>query len=101
VREALSVVRAVRSESDGGDQTRGNRRLRATKRYPWSEPFDLNQTEGIRPGGNRRLRAAPLLFAAVRLPELRLARARVAPGSPELGRGEEGATANSMAGKRP
>jgi hypothetical protein len=25
----------------------------------------------------------------------------VAPGSPELGRGEEGATANSMAGKRP
>jgi hypothetical protein len=29
-----------------------------------------------------------------------VARARVAPGSPELGRGEEGATANSMAGKR-
>jgi hypothetical protein len=25
----------------------------------------------------------------------------VAPGSPELGRGEEGATVNSMAGKRP
>jgi hypothetical protein len=38
---------------------------------------------------------------AVRSPELRLARARVAPGSPELGRGEEGAMANSMAGKRP
>jgi hypothetical protein len=32
---------------------------------------------------------------------LRQARARVAPGSPELGRGEEDATANSMAGKRP
>jgi hypothetical protein len=30
---------------------------------------------------------------------LRQARARVAPGSPELGRREEGATANSMAGR--
>jgi hypothetical protein len=51
--------------------------------------------------GNRRLRAAPLLSAAVKSPELRQARARVAPGSPELGREEEGATMNSMAGKRP
>jgi hypothetical protein len=51
--------------------------------------------------GNRWLRAAPLLSAAVRSPSLRLAWARVAPGSSELGRGEEGATANSMAGKRP
>jgi hypothetical protein len=57
--------------------------------------------EGIRPGGNRRLQAAPLLSVTVRSPELRLARARVAPGSPELGREGEGATANSMAGKRP
>jgi hypothetical protein len=54
----------------------------------------------IRPG-NRLLRAAPLLSAEVRSPELRQARARVAPGSPELDRGEEGATANSVAGKRP
>jgi hypothetical protein len=54
----------------------------------------------IRPG-NRWLWVAPLLFAAVRSPELRQARARVALGSPELGRGEEGATANSVAGKRP
>jgi hypothetical protein len=45
--------------------------------------------------------AAPLLSAAVRSPELRQARARVASGSLELGRGEEGATTNSMAGKRP
>jgi hypothetical protein len=45
--------------------------------------------------------AAPLLSAAVRSPELRQARARVAPGSSELGREEEGATVNSMAGKRP
>jgi hypothetical protein len=55
--------------------------------------------EGIRPGGNRRLRAVLLLSAAVRSLELRLARARVASGSPELGREGEGATANSMAGK--
>jgi hypothetical protein len=67
------VVRAVRSESDGGDQT----------------------------GGNRRLRAAPLLSTAVRSPELRPTRARVAPVSPKLGREGVGTTANSMAGKRP
>jgi hypothetical protein len=45
--------------------------------------------------------AAPLLSTAVRSSELRQAQAKVAPGSPELGRGEEDATANSMAGKRP
>jgi hypothetical protein len=73
VREAVPTVRAVRSESDGGDQTRGD-------------------------GG---LRAVLFLSAAVRSPELRLARARVALGSPELGREEEGATTNSMAGKGP
>jgi hypothetical protein len=43
--------------------------------------------------------AAPLLSTAVRSPELRQAQARVAPGSPELGREGEGATVNSMAGK--
>jgi hypothetical protein len=37
----------------------------------------------------------------VKSPALRKARARVAPGLPEMGRGEEGATANSVAGKRP
>jgi hypothetical protein len=45
--------------------------------------------------------AVPLLSVAVRSPELRQARARVALGSSELGRGEEGATANSVVGKRP
>jgi hypothetical protein len=35
----------------------------------------------------------------VRSPELRLARARVAPGSPELGREGEGATANQWRGR--
>jgi hypothetical protein len=83
-----------------------DRRARASghacaKRYPWSEPFDRNRTEGTRPGGNRRLRATSLLSTAVRSSELRLARARVAPGSPELGREGEGTTTNSMAGKRP
>jgi hypothetical protein len=34
-------------------------------------------------------------------PELRQTQARVTLGSPALGRGEEGATANSMVGKRP
>jgi hypothetical protein len=57
--------------------------------------------EGIRPRRGERLRAALLFSAAVRSPELRLARARVAPGSPELGREGENTTANSMAGKRP
>jgi hypothetical protein len=51
--------------------------------------------------GDERLRAALFLSAAVGSPELRLARARVALGSPELGREGENATANSMAGKRP
>jgi hypothetical protein len=45
--------------------------------------------------------AAPLLSTTVRSPELRQAQARVALGSPELGREGEGATTNSMAGKRP
>jgi hypothetical protein len=73
VRKAVPTVRAVRSESDGGDQTEG---------IEW-------------------LRAALLLSVAMRSPELRQARTRVAPGSLELGREEEGATANSMVGKRP
>jgi hypothetical protein len=57
--------------------------------------------EGIRSGETDVCEAAPLFSAAVRSPELRLARARVALGSPELGREEEGATTNSMAGKGP
>jgi hypothetical protein len=71
------------------------------KRYPRSGSCDQDWTEGIRPGRGERLRAALLLSVAVRSPELRQARARVAPGSPGLGREEEDATANSVAGKRP
>jgi hypothetical protein len=73
VREAVSAIWAVRSELDGGDQT----------------------------GGKGRLRAALLFSAVVRSLKLRPTRARVAPRSPELGREGEGATANSMARKRP
>jgi hypothetical protein len=40
-----------------------NRRTRVSghacaKRYPLSEPFNLNRTEGIRLGGNRRLQGS-------------------------------------------
>jgi hypothetical protein len=49
--------------------------------------------------GREQLRVAPLLSTAVKSPELGNARARVAPGSPGLGREGEDATANSMAGK--
>jgi hypothetical protein len=45
--------------------------------------------------------AALFLSVTVRSLELRLTRARVAPGSPELSREGENATTNSMAGKRP
>jgi hypothetical protein len=71
------------------------------KRYPRSGSCDQDRTEGIRLRRGERLRAALLLSAAVKSPELRLARARVAPGSPRLDREGENATANSMAGKRP
>jgi hypothetical protein len=71
------------------------------KRYPRSGSCRQDQTEGIKPGRGERLQAALLLSAAVKSLELRQARARVAPGSPELGREGENATANSMAGKRP
>jgi hypothetical protein len=54
-----------------------------------------------RGGGDERLRATLFLSVVVGSLELRLAWARVAPGSPELGREGENATTNSMAGKRP
>jgi hypothetical protein len=63
----------VRSRSDGGDQT----------------------------GRGERLRAAPLLPAAVKSPELGRVRAMAVPGSPELVREGEDDSANSMAGLWP
>jgi hypothetical protein len=56
---------------------------------------------GDQTGGDDRLRATLLPSVSARSPVLRLARARVALGSPELGREGENATVNSMAGKRP
>jgi hypothetical protein len=66
-----------------------------------SEPFDQDRTEENKTGETDVHEAALLLSTVVRSPKLRQARARVALESPELGRGEEGATANLMAGKRP
>jgi hypothetical protein len=74
VREVVSTIWAMQSRSDERDQTGG---------------------------GGERLRAALLLSAAVKSPELRQARARRVPGWPGLGREGENATTNSMAGKRP
>jgi hypothetical protein len=48
--------------------------------------------------GGERLRAAPLLSAAVKSPELGRVHATVVPGSPELVREREDDSANSMAG---
>jgi hypothetical protein len=46
------------------------------KRYPRSGPCDRDRTGEIRPGESERLRAALLLSAAVKSPELGQARAR-------------------------
>jgi hypothetical protein len=73
----------------------------ARSRYLRSGPCDQDRTKGIRPGRDEWLRVALLLSAAVRSSELRQARARVFPGSLELGREGENATVNSVAGKRP
>jgi hypothetical protein len=100
-------VRVVRSRSDGENQIGKDKRLRVTltggsgRHAVPAVRAVRSRSDGGSDRGNRRLWAAPLLSAVVRSPELRRARARVAPGSPELGRGEEGATTNSMAGKRP
>jgi hypothetical protein len=71
------------------------------KRYPRSGPCDQDRTGEIRLGRDERLRAVLLLSAVVRSPELRQARARVAPASSGLGREGEDATADLVAGKRP
>jgi hypothetical protein len=71
VHEAVSTIWAMRSRSDGGDQTRED----------------------------ELLRAALLLSAAVRSSELGQARARVAPGSPGLGREGENAMETQWRGR--
>jgi hypothetical protein len=67
----------------------GRVRRACMKRYPAVRAMRSRSDGGkIRPG-NRRLRAAPLLSAAVRSPELRQAWARVALGYPRAERGEQ------------
>jgi hypothetical protein len=63
VHEAVPVVRAVRSGSDGGDQRQAKGAGHAcAKRYPRSGPCDQDRTEGIRPGAKQTAvgGAAPL-----------------------------------------
>jgi hypothetical protein len=82
----------------GGPGAQG---ARARSGIPRSGSCNQDRTREIRPGEGERLRAAPLLLATVKSPELGQARARVVRGSPELGREGENDTANSVAGKRP
>jgi hypothetical protein len=82
-----------------------NRRARVSGAHarsgiPRSGSCDQDQT-GENQAGEQTSAKRPLLSVAVRSPKLRQARATVAPGSLELGREGEGATANSMAGKGP
>jgi hypothetical protein len=111
--EGSEGVRAVRSRSDGGNQTGKDERLRVAltggprpvrracaKQYPTVRVVRSRSDGGNQTGETDVREAALLLTAAVRSPELRQVQARVAPGSPKLGREGEGATANSMAGKR-
>jgi hypothetical protein len=56
------------------------------KRYPRSGSCDQDRMGAIRPREGERLRAALLLSAALKSPELGQACARGFPGSPGLGR---------------
>jgi hypothetical protein len=73
---------------------------RARSSIPRSGPFDLNRMQRIRLGKQTAAGgAAPLRDGEVARVEAGAGYSGF--GSLELGRGEEGATANSMAGKRP
>jgi hypothetical protein len=74
-------------------QARGTGRACA-KRYPRSGSCDQDRTGKIKPGRDEQLRAALLLSAVVRSPELRQACARGVLGSPGLAREGENAIAN-------
>jgi hypothetical protein len=82
----------------GGPGAQG---ARARSGIPRSGSCDQDRTGEIRPGEGERQRAVALLLATVKSPKLGQARARVVPGSSELGREGENDTANSVAGKRP
>jgi hypothetical protein len=84
----------------GADRRARTQGARARSGIPRSGPCDQDRTREIRPGGER-LRAAPLLSAAVKSPELGRVRATAVPGSPELVREGEDDPTNSMAGLWP
>jgi hypothetical protein len=69
-----------------------------TKRYPvlWSMRSESNGGDQSR--GANWLQAAPLLLAAVRSPELGQARATAVPGLPGLAKNEEEDATNSLVG---
>ena len=83
----------------GADRRTRAQGARARSGIPRSGPCDQDRTGEIRSGEGERLRAAPLLPAAVKSPELGQARARGVLGSSELGREGKNDTANSVAGK--
>jgi hypothetical protein len=71
------------------------------KRYPKISVVISRSDGGDQTGRGERLRAALLLFAAVKSPELGRVRATAVPGSPELVREGEDNSTNSMAGLWP
>jgi hypothetical protein len=74
--------------------------VRARSGIPRSGPCDQDQT-GRSDQGGERLRAAPLLSAAVKSSELGWVRATAVPGSSDLVREGEDDSMNSMAGLWP
>jgi hypothetical protein len=85
----------------GADRRARAQGARARSGIPRSGSCDQDRTGEIRLGEGEQLRAAPLLLATLKSPELGQARARVVPRSPGLGREGENDTTNSVAGKRP
>jgi hypothetical protein len=71
------------------------------KRYPTIMVVRSRSDGEIKARRVGQLRAAPLLLAAVRSPELGRVRATVVPGSPELARNEGDDSANSLVGLWP
>jgi hypothetical protein len=73
----------------------------SVKWYPTISAVRRDQTGEIKVGRAGKLRAATVLFAAVRSPKLGRVRATAVPGSPELARNEEEDSANSLVGLLP
>jgi hypothetical protein len=85
----------------GADRRARMQRAHARSGILRSRSCDRDRTGEIKPGGGERLWVAPLLFAAVKSPELGRVRAMAVLGSPELVREGEDDSASSMAGLWP